>query len=146
METSAEQRRDGEPGRPPEDVPARDIQRALGGVLTAQGRIHPGGDSRKVPRVHADERRRELAQRGAHAFGEGGQVCAAERARFSEPLDAVARPDPDDSARQHIDHTPGRHDVVAMGVGKVVAVDVDPVDDVRAVAHVEGPSVRRHQR
>ena len=91
MERSAEERRDGAAGRSPEDVPARDIQGALRGLLTAQGRIHPFGDSREVSRIHADERRRQLAQRGAHALPEGGQVRAPERARLTEALDPVAR-------------------------------------------------------
>jgi acetyl-CoA C-acetyltransferase len=86
-------------GRSPEDVPARDIDGALRGFLTTQGRIHPFGDSREVPRVDADECRSELAQRGPHAFREGGQVRAPERAAFPEPVDPVACPDADDSAR-----------------------------------------------
>ena len=137
MERSAQQRRDGPAGRSPQDVPARDIQGALRIPVAAQGRVHPFGDSGEVPRIHADERRRELAQRGARALGEGGQVRAPERARLPEPLDTVARPDPHDRAREHVDDPSGRHDVVAVGVREVVAVDVHPVDDVRAVGHVE---------
>ena len=57
-----------------------------------------------------------------------GQVRRAERADLAEALHAVARRDPDDRARQAVDHPPRRHDVVAVGVGQLVAEDVDALD------------------
>ena len=135
LERATEQRGDGLPGRPAQDVPAGDIDRALRVFVTAQGRVHPVGDGREVRGVHADECRRQLAQRGPRSFGERRQVGAPERTRLAEPLEPATRPDPDDRARQHVDDPSGRHDVVAVRVGQVVAVDVDPVDDGRAVAH-----------
>ena len=135
LERAAEERRDGLAGRAAEDVPARDVDRALRVFVAAQGRVHPLVDRREVRGVDADERRRQLAQRGPRALAEPRQVGAPERAGLPEPLEPATRPDPDDRARQDVDDAPGRHHVVAVGVRQVVAVDVDPVDDGRAVAH-----------
>ncbi len=131
---SAEEHRDRLVRRSPEDVPARDVQRALGVLVSAQRPVHDPADLGEIGRVDADQGRSQLAQRGPGALSEARKVGRPERTRLAEPLETAACPDPDHRARQDVHDPPGRHDVVAVGVGQVVPVDVHPVDDGRAVA------------
>ena len=85
-------------------------------------------DDRELARVDAEQRRRQLAQRGARAAAVRGQVGRAERARLAEPLRPVVRRDTHDGAGEADDLAATRHDVRAVDVREVVAIDVNAGD------------------
>ena len=140
MSQAAEQRGDRAPRRPAEQIPAGDVDGALRVPVTPQGGVHPVVDEAQVAGVEAHHGGSHLAQRGARALGERGQVGGSQGADFPPAGQAVIGGEAHHGARKPRDHPPPGHDVAAVHVVQVVAEDLDPRD--LHVAGAPGPAAR----
>ena len=128
LAATAEQDADGLARRFPEQVPAGDVDGALRVCVAEQRGVERVVHDRELARVDAEQRRRQLAQRGARAPAVRRQVGRAERARLAEPLRPVVGRDTDDGAGEADDLAATRHDVRPVDVREVVAIDVNAGD------------------
>ena len=109
-------------------VPAGDVERALGVVVTHQGFTHSSVDVGEVGRVAADQRRCQLVHRRYRAPSVCRKVRGSQRARLCPPVDPLVGDDPHDRARERFDDSPARHHIRAVAVSELVGVCLDRGD------------------
>jgi hypothetical protein len=111
-----------------EDVPACDLEGALGVTVSHQRHVHHAADATDVGGIVTQQCLAECLQRGTDAPDVGGEVSAAEWGDLTPAIDGVGGGDPDQRAGLMGRLAPLRHDVVAVLVPKAVAVDLYPRD------------------